>query len=286
MKPNFLVLGAAKSGTTWLYSCLEEHPEIFVPSIKEIHFFSYPSNYEKGFAWYESFFKRHTAEKSIGEVSPSYLVRPEVPERIYNYNPNMRLLVVLRNPIARAYSNYCMILRVGKISKDINRVFSVEDEIHPLISRGLYYGHITRYLDFFKLENMKILIFEDIKHNPERFINDVYSFLNVDSDFKPSILYSRQNPKQSLPKFKKVYYSLVSAKDWIRKNSRLGVEVIDYLRRYGYFDMLHQINRGEEFPVLSQEVERNLADFFQADVSSLSKLIDRDLSFWLEPYYK
>ena len=283
MKPNFLVLGAAKSGTTWLYTCLRQHPDIFVPLVKEIHFFSYPSNYEKGVMWYESFFEVSTKDKCIGEVSPSYLVRPEVPERIYNYNPNMRLLLVLRNPIERAYSNYCMTLRVGKISKDINKVFSTKDEVHPFVSRGLYYSQISHYLIFFKRENIKILIFDDIKHNPERLVNDMYSFLEVEPNFKPSILYSRQNPKQPLPKFKRIYYSLVSAKNWIGKNSRLGKGAINYLRRSGYFDILHKINKGEDFPTLSQKTKKDLAIFYQEDVSSLSKLIDRDLSFWLEP---
>lgn len=284
MKPNFLVIGAAKSGTTWLHSCLEQHPQIYVPLVKEIHFFSYPSRYKKGFAWYESFFEECQTEKSIGEVSPSYIVHSKAAERIYNYNPEMRSIVVLRNPIERAYSDYCMLLRSDSVSEDIEQIFSLEDKVHPLVSRGLYYSHIVAYLKFFSLENIKISIYEDLKQNPEGFIEDIYSFLEVEPKFKPSILYTRQNSKQALPKFKRVYLSLKTVQKWITKKSVLGKKSINYLRRYGYFDFFHRINQGKDFPTLSQDKKQQLAKFFQEDVASLSKLIDRDLSFWLEPY--
>lgn len=120
MRPNFLGVGASKSATSWVHTCMEEHPEIFVPSEKEIHFFNY--NYEKGFDWYESFFHEGIGKKAIGEIS-GYLITPGVPQRIYDYNPDMRLLFFLRNPIDRAYSHYCMDLRSARVSEDIDQCY-------------------------------------------------------------------------------------------------------------------------------------------------------------------
>ncbi len=285
MKPNFLVIGAAKSGTTWLQLCLEEHPEIFVPLIKEVHFFSYAKKYEKGLSWYQSFFQKCNQEKAIGEISPSYLVNPKAPQRIYEFNPNMRLITILRNPIERAYSNYCMSLCGNLVSKNIAQELSPNAATNNFVSQGMYFKYVDEYIKLFGSQNVKVLIYEDLLKEPKSFVQQVYSFLNVDSDFEPSNLYKRTNQKKSLPKYEKIFYLLQSFQEWLKINNIKGKAVINYLRRSGYFNILHRLNQSnDDFPELSREIKQELADFYREDVNQISQLLGRDLSFWLEPY--
>ena len=111
MGVNFIGVGAQKSGTSWIYACLYEHPEICAP-IKEIHFFSRP-RYEKGIAWYEKQFDRCAVEKLRGEFSTSYLYTPEAAARIHAAYPDAKIIAVLRNPIDRAYSQYRNAIKAG-----------------------------------------------------------------------------------------------------------------------------------------------------------------------------
>ena len=285
IEPNFLVLGAAKAGTTWLYYCLKEHPEIFVPSKKELNFFcppsNYESNYEKGIEWYKAFFSNYSGEKAVGEVSPSYMFPLEVPERIYAWNPNVRLLFILRNPIERAYSDYCMNLDHGIFSKDVDREMSLDSRI---VIQGLYYDQITRFTNFFSKEQIKILIYDDLKTNPKLFLEDVYSFLEVNCLFNPNALNRYENPKKPLPKFESLYKFIRLVYQEISKRSSYSKKAIDELKRKGYFDVFYAVTRGEEHPRMSRSTEQILARFYREDVDALSHLIGRDLSFWLKPY--
>ena len=278
MKPNFIVAGAAKSGTTWLYSCLDEHPEVFIPRNKELHFFSYSKRYKKGIEWYESFFRNSKDEKAVGEISPSYLPKPEVPSRIYAYNPNVRLIFILRNPIERAYSHYCMVMGVGKVSQDVNLGLSLDC---PYVTWGLYYSQIIRFMSLFPPEQIKIYLFDDLKKNPELLLQDLYSYLEVEYSFRPSSLFTPKNQKKSLPKFPKLSEYLRGV---YQKLDPISGGLLTELRLKGYFNLFHKLNQGAEFPKLSKEKGRSLAEFYQPDVVALSKIIGRDLSFWLEPY--
>lgn len=281
MKLNFAVLGAAKAGTSWVHSCLEEHPDIFVPREKELHFFGYPENYQKGVEWYESFFQQRPSASAVGEVCPSYLTEDNVARRIFEYSPDVKLIAILRNPIDRAYSHYCMDLRSGLLSEDIDRELTTENK---RIRQGLYYYHLDKFLKVFPPEQIKVLLYEDLQQNPKSFLKEIYSFIGVDLNFTPSILHTHQNQRKALPKFQALYSSLKSVEKWINDNSSHGRGMINYMRRYGYFDSLHKLNQGETYPQLSSTAQKKLAEFYQPDLNLLEKFLDRDLSFWLKPY--
>lgn len=278
MKPNFIVVGAAKSGTTWLYTCLKEHPEIFLPKNKEIHFFSYPGLYQRGTEWYESFFPDTIAEKAVGEISPSYLPTSDAASRIHEYNPHVRLICILRNPIERAYSHYCMDMGIGKVSRDINSGLTPDN---PRVTWGLYHSQITELMNLFSPEQIKIYLFDDIKKKPDLLLQDLYSYLEVDNSFSPSFLFTPKNTQKSLPKYPKLYNYLRGV---YQQLVPISGGLLTELRLKGYLNLFHQLNQGDEFPKLSREKEISLAKFYQQDVTALSEIIERDLSFWLEPY--
>ena len=99
MKPNFLVIGAQRAGTTWLYECLREHPEIFLPETKELHYFDL--NHEKGYEWYFQHFEG-ASEKAIGEITPNYYQYPGAIEKAHALLPEAKFIFILREPKAKA----------------------------------------------------------------------------------------------------------------------------------------------------------------------------------------
>ena len=113
--PEFVIIGAAKSATTWLAQNLQAHPQVFIPG-PEPHYFS--TEFHRGQAWYESWFEQAPPDRRVGEKSADYLAHPEAPRRIAKALPHARLIVQLRNPIERAYSDYCMFFRRGHVTPD------------------------------------------------------------------------------------------------------------------------------------------------------------------------
>ena len=114
MLPNFIIAGAEKSGTSSLSFYISEHPDIYIPKIKELHFFDNSDNYSKGFGWYEKQFSGWSGEKAVGECTPFYMFDYSCAEKIKMQFPDIKVLFILRNPADRAYSNYWHQVRGGK----------------------------------------------------------------------------------------------------------------------------------------------------------------------------
>jgi len=277
--PNTLVVGAAKAATTWIYACLDEHPEAFVPSVKETDFFS--KYYYRGFDWYEKHFEGSGEQKSVVDISPTYMIDPGVPPRIYEWNPQVQLIFSLRNPIERAYSHYCMHLRGGKVGEDLDAELTRN---RRYLEEGLYYRHISRYLQYFRRENILILVYDDLKNDPESYLGAVYDFLGIDYTFRPSLLNDPYHVRKVRPRFQTIYNLLVGLSSWIQKTMqfKIVIDFIKVLRRSGWVDLFHRLNQGEKYPVLTETKRKELVAFFQSDVESLSKLLGRDLTHWLQ----
>lgn len=275
--PNFLVVGATKAATTWLYQCLNLHPEVFVPSLKEVNYFS--EGYDRGNQWYLSYFKNVRDEKAVGELSPSYLMSDRSPQRIYSFNPNIRLIFMLRNPIERAYSHYCMELRYQTVSENIDRECNLESII---AQEGLYYQHISKFTRLFPQENLKFIIYDDVKTKPKQVLADIFGFLGVNPEFENTDFFQQHYTKQPRQRFDRLYISLVAIYRWLNNNSQLGRKILSTFKDKGLNDTFHQLNSVEkEYPQFSASKKKELADFYREDVRQLSALIDRDMTFWL-----
>jgi hypothetical protein len=207
--PQFLIIGAQKAGTTTLYKYLDQHPQIMIPGIKEVHFFDL--NYEKGMDWYKQFFKTHNpfCRKIAGEASPYYLFHPLVPQRVAQHLPNARLIVLLRNPVDRAYSHFrheinyktehlnsfgeAVAMEKQRIAADEKALMegriqkSTAYQSFSYISRGMYAKQIERWLEYFPLSQMLFLKSEDFFANPTSELPAVYHFLGVEEIF-PAVL--------------------------------------------------------------------------------------------------
>jgi hypothetical protein len=193
--PDFIIIGAQKSGTTWLRHHLRQHPDVFVP-VDEAQFFNKRHRYAKGQAWYESLFGDAAPGQVIGDKTPDYLwttsdgAKQHVAgahERIHDLYPDVKLVVTLRNPVNRAVSALNHFIRRGHVSPlyridDLlfgDKQFAVEGR--GIIERGFYYQQLRAYLDLFDREQMLILILEeDIFQSPRETLQRLYEFLGVD----------------------------------------------------------------------------------------------------------
>ena len=185
--PNLVGCGAGKSGTTSLYYYLSEHPDIFMSSAKETHFFS--QHYEKGIDWYQGQFGGYKNEKIIGEFSTSYLMDKSVPERIQTILPNAKLLFIFRNPIDRAFSNYLFSLSLGtQVSEgSFSELIKTNEGFDEYIDPGFYVDHLRDYLSYFDLSQIYVMFTENLKSQPLLEMQRCYEFLGVDTSFQPDV---------------------------------------------------------------------------------------------------
>jgi hypothetical protein len=205
---NLFVIGAQRSGTTYLYHLLNEHPEIQMaePVRPEPKFFMDDLEYTKGRAFYEEkyFGDRQHSTLYLGEKSTSYIERADVAERISSFYPDARILIILRDPVQRAYSNYRFSINNGiedlsfteaieqEPERLTNSVFSTSVNPFAYRRRGEYINYIEPYSNFFGKEHLYILIFEELTGKLPA-IQNLYEWLGVDSSYTPKSLHKIAN---------------------------------------------------------------------------------------------
>tara|TARA_B110000879_G_scaffold211942_1_gene306237 strand:+ start:47 stop:802 length:756 start_codon:yes stop_codon:yes gene_type:complete len=189
---DYLFIGAQKTGSNSFIGYMNEHPDIYCCK-KEIHYFDIKYN-KKDFNWYEKHFK--TKKTIVGEKSPSYLLDKRAINRIYNYNPNIKLIIFLREPIQRAYSHFNMKYPIVKERGNINKIFNedinqqkdipldkyienISQKSTAFIHRGFYYEQIKYIYSLFPKENVLILISDENKKDILKCYNKIFTFLGV-----------------------------------------------------------------------------------------------------------
>jgi len=208
--PDFLIIGAQKAGTTSLFKDLMRHPCIGRPIEKEMHYFDYPMNFKRGIFWYRSHFpliihKYYTAiiRKSLfvaGEASPDYLFYPHVPKRVAQLLPDVKIIVILRNPADRAFSHYHHEVKKGNeelsfeeairarkqlIETEVNKVtqdesyFSGTHQRHTYLVRGIYWKQLQHWFHYFSKEQFLILNSESYFSEPVQEYRKVIQFLGL-----------------------------------------------------------------------------------------------------------
>jgi Sulfotransferase domain len=196
--PDFLVIGAQKSGTTALYTYLRRHPSIVGPFWKEICFFD--RHWWRGEAWYRGQLPLRSRGKLVGEASPSYIFHPLAPARVSALVPDVRLIVLLREPTARAYSHYQHEVALAREPLSFEDALDREDERlrgeverlvadprafsrawwdHTYVARGLYADQLERWLEFFPREQMLVVTNEELGARPAETYATVVSFLGA-----------------------------------------------------------------------------------------------------------
>jgi hypothetical protein len=184
--PDFVIIGAQKGGTSFLYHLLTRHPLVEPAARKELHFFDHPEYFDHGAEWYRRCFPRLSAEdgqRSItGEATPYYLFDPPVAKRMAEIVPQARLIALLRNPIDRAFSHYQMQVKRGTEPRTFEEAIEQQDSSY--MSRGIYVDQLLRWFEFFGKEQMLILKSEDFFERPVETLKVVLTFLDL-PDWQP-----------------------------------------------------------------------------------------------------
>lgn len=206
--PDFFVIGAGKAGTTTLYEMLQRHPRLFLPDAKEPRYFSDPrfvaSRLVLDRERYLDLYATAGPRQLRGDFSTSYFLCPDTPGRIRECNPDARFIVLLRDPVSRAYSDYLMLSRRdGLIEQDF--VSELEDELERLddgrvewpflVRSGLYYRSIRRYLDYFPAESLLVLHMQDLLATPRDVLRRIEDFLGIEAmPVDNELLQTHSNP--------------------------------------------------------------------------------------------
>ena len=284
--PNFLIIGAAKSGTTSLYHYLKAHPQIYMSPIKETDFFAWPG--ENADSWrgpgnppdpkrfeitteeaYQALFQNVTNERAIGEASPLYLESPIAAKRIHDRIPNAKVIAILRNPADRAFSDYLDHVRHAKETPKIEQAF--QDDAH-YIQIGFYYPCLKQYFDIFNRNQISVYLFEDFKTDPIEILQHIFQFLGVDATFVPDV--SVRHNAGSFPKNTAINALLRNP----TINSVLKPILPKRIRQLAATIWRRSLTKPPQFP---HALRNRLLQLYREDTLKLQELLQRDLSNWL-----
>jgi hypothetical protein len=278
MKPNFIGLGGQKCASTWLYAVLKDHPDTYVSTPKEIDFFS--KFYENGFQWYEKSFAAAHGKRAIGEISPSYLPDCNAPARACEYNPSFRVVVSLRDPVDRAYSNHLHEIRLGHYSGD-DLSFEAGLANNPMYVEQSRYGkHLARWLKYFPREQLLVVLQEEITSNPRREAHRLCEFLGLDTRHIPPAAAARVNDGY-LPKSRAREQLTRAVGDAARG---LGLKpFVEFMRRTGLIAAIHHrnhLNINDIVPPMRDSTRADLYRLLGEECIDLAGMIGRESLPW------
>ncbi len=280
MLPDFLILGAAKSATTALARSLNRHPDISVHP-EELHFFS--RHHAKGPEWYSERFTDLPPARRLGEKSNTYLQHPEASQRIDALVPEAKLIAILRHPVDRAYSGYCMQFARGKVGDDPNQYLDPEciaREQSPFdfLGQGLYAQHLRRFVRAQTEGRLAVHLFEDLRDKPTELLSSLLRFLDLDPTEAPEILPTKTNAKRL-----RAYPKLLSSAGTLASRLPGAKAMAAGLARSSLARGLTQrlASRPIHYPPLDPTVAKRMAEFFRPDLLQLQTLLGRDLGPWL-----
>lgn len=301
--PDFLVIGAGKSGTTSLNNYLKQHPQIFIPARKEPNFYGYElrtaadfeddademRQYSRSMNTLEAYLKlfESAAEAQVkGETSNTYMYHADAPSRIHYYNPGMKLVAILRQPAERLWSRYLHLARENKLptpnfSDSLDRS-TIWWRRNDLISEGFYYTNLSRFYKLFPASQIRVYLYEDLSLNGQNVLKDIFSFLKVDETFEPD-LEVKLNASGFI--INKKLDRIIGSKGIIQKSvkSLLSQQVYQDLKNNVVLQKLINQIRSKNLarPRIDAEVKQMLTQEVYADeIEKLQELIDKDLSHW------
>lgn len=290
--PNFIVIGANKAGTSSLHAYLSQHPQIHMSSPKEPMYFLMvqkdraensdarvaADKMQAALTW-EDYLKLFQTEKEVvirGESSTAYLANPQCAERIKEKLPDVKLCVVLRNPVDRAFSNYKMYVKRGAEKMSFKEAVEEEKKTGRLnypdgmryLSLSRYSNSIQTYLNLFGEEQLMIFTYEDFSKNTSNVLRKLYRFLGVNEDFEANVGNSHnvgsilRFPEQSLM-------------------NRLLVLLSKGFRKIGWKSLGDKINKKRFVEIeLEEDLKESLKVYFREDIVRLEGLTKLDLSKW------
>lgn len=266
--PDFLVVGAAKSGTTSLARHLRTHPDVYIPLKKELHFFNNDANFALGPEWYAAQFADGASAAQVGEATPTYMYNPLAVERMHDLVPGARLMVMLRHPVERAYSHYWHMCALGLERRPFDAVIADPDAeaAYGYVARGRYAEQLRRLYSRFPPEQVRVILLDDLEGDPATVMGGVCRYLGIDPAFRPP------DPEHA---FNRRFR-------WRSTRLRTAMLRVHAFRRWPRaaraVDRLNTVRVATE-PMSTAARERLLATFAEPD-AELAAMLGRDLPGW------
>jgi|HubBroStandDraft_5_1064220.scaffolds.fasta_scaffold48682_2 hypothetical protein len=311
--PNFFIVGAGKAGTTSLHGYLHQHPEIYMSPVKEPCYFApeiRPENFSPGFrrhlerqtrklkhilndgepvrplGWiaqdwdnYLRLFRPVRGEKAIGEASAAYLWSSAAAANIYARFPEARIVMILRDPAERAFSQYLHQVALGltrlSFRRHIEHALRVPhgelNIYYPFLEAGLYAAQVKRFLDLFPRDQVRIYWYEEAWSNPSHLLRDLFQFLAVNPEFEADT--TRKILERRRPRFARAHYYLKKLNVWRPLRALVPTSLRPSLRSAAF-------RTGGSIRIDPAD-RQFLIDYYRPDIECLSTLLNRDLSSWL-----
>ncbi len=297
-KPNFFIVGAPKCGTTALNAYLKQHPEIFIPDVKELHYFGSDLNFnitgweKKGREDYIRLFEKAQHHRAIGETSVWYLYSETAAREIKLFSPAARIIIMLRNPVDMIYSLHSQYVYEGNEDiADFGAALDAEEKrkrgalvpAHTYLVKSLFYRDVAkyshqvqRYIEAFGKENILVIVYDDFSENAAGEYKKALRFLNVDDNFEIDM--KVVNPNKVL-RSRHLQESMMNPPRTLLRLGRylkipLKIQSIA-MEKIRTFNTRYETRRS-----MDMELRQALKREFRDDVERLSLLLGRDVSFW------
>ncbi len=289
-KIDFFIAGVQKSGTTTIYDLLSQDSRIYLPKIKENPFFTNP---EIKVDFYDRLYSGYNSELMCGGAYANAIFFHQSAKELIKHNPKIKIILILRNPIDRAYSAYYYSNRLGvdstkSFESAINNEYKnnfrkyIDIANKTYLEHGHYYEQIVKYSEFIPLKRMHIILFEDLVQNEKEVLKGIYNFLGMDLDNSNNIKSIKSNAS-SVVKIKWLH-KLVFDKNIIKTiYQKLMPENIRYFINYKIVKKLERINKtNAAYVSMKKETRKRLKEYYISHNTKLEKLLDVDLNDWKE----
>lgn len=274
-RPDFVIPGFARCGTTWLYETLRRHPRIFLPERKELDFFS--ESFEKGYGFYAAYFKEAQVHQLTGDISPVYAEHPEVPERLFAMAPEAKIVIVVRNQVDRLRSSYWQSRRDGWSHEELERFLDGRVEDCGYLVNQRYAPTVEAYRRLFGPDSVLVLVYEEMSRDPGAGIGAILGFLGLGTELPApmaELLQKRVNPT-FMPKHPRLYRTAQRLNQSMRK---AHLPFLDRPLAQGkrlFFAVLGERQRQE---LGAMPGEERLRRYFASDVAALERILGRSLA--------
>nr|WP_280636835.1 sulfotransferase [Ruegeria sp. R14_0] len=276
-KVDFIGIGAQKAATTWLHHVLSEHPSVVTSETKELNFFT--ANFDRGYIWYESCFKDVPDDCIKGECSPTYFFSRDAAQRAWEYNPDLRLICILRDPIDRAFSNHMHEIRKGHIAP--GTTFESALPHNPAYcQQSSYKANIEAWLDFFDRDALLLLFSEEVAADPLGTYDGICAHLNIPREVEPGAISERHHE------------NITYKNPTVQRTLRYGGDAMRSLGMKGLVKNLKEVPGVKQALSMNKqhlkttiappthETREMLADLFLPDMEYVAELTGRDSLPW------
>jgi len=272
--PTFLGIGVPRGGTTWLHTLLASHPEVYMPTRrKEIRFFE--KYYERGLSWYSTFFcppEQAERYRAIGEISTQYYDCEACPQRISTILPQAKLIIMLRNPVNRAYSHYGFVVQRRNYRGSFQEFLASR---HAALEKGFYSRYLKQYLRYFDRNQILAPLFEEVFIDDFKTKKTIADFLDIGVDKFPSSPANGKINASTVPTHQSLYGFVVKTGRRLRKQNL--EPVVDFVMRLGIQRIL---SKGSSLEPLDQELKKELSRSYYQEFDELEQCMQIDLSAW------